>query len=185
VKGTVLGFDPETHAGAISGHDGQRYDFVALEWHAARRPTRGDLVDFVPDGARAVHIYIVEEEYVPPTLTEFLFSFRGRISRSQYWLRWLLPVFAISIVLTMCILAAAHANAWAVGAALGVVYVIFSLATIWPTLAIAAKRAHDRDWPGPFILLLFVPLVQFWPMIELWFLRGTIGSNRFGPDPVR
>ena len=80
--------------------------------------------------------------------------------------------------------AAAHANAPAVGAALSIVYVIFSLATIWPTLAIAVKRAHDRDWPGPFILLLFVPLVQFWPMIELWFLRGTIGSNRFGADPI-
>jgi uncharacterized membrane protein YhaH (DUF805 family) len=46
------------------------------------------------------------------------------------------------------------------------------------------KRSHDRDRSGWFILLFLVPLLNLWPLIELLFLRGTIGSNRFGPDPV-
>jgi uncharacterized membrane protein YhaH (DUF805 family) len=61
---------------------------------------------------------------------------------------------------------------------------LYSLLLIWPSIAIYIKRAHDRDWPWPFILLFLVPLVNFWPLIELWFLRGTIGGNRFGADPV-
>jgi uncharacterized membrane protein len=58
VKGSVLGFDPESNTGAISGHDGQRYDFVRLEWRGTGRPPlRGDTVDFVADGQRARQIY--------------------------------------------------------------------------------------------------------------------------------
>ena len=52
MKGNVLGFDPETNTGAISGHDGQRYDFVTLEWRAPGRPARGQTVDFVARGNR-------------------------------------------------------------------------------------------------------------------------------------
>jgi uncharacterized membrane protein len=57
VKGQVLGFDPDSNAGAITGHDGQRYDFVRLEWRGTREPMRGDAVDFVADGQRATQIY--------------------------------------------------------------------------------------------------------------------------------
>ena len=61
---------------------------------------------------------------------------------------------------------------------------LYSLVLIWPSIVMYIKRAHDRNWPGAFILLMFVPLVNIWPLIELLFLRGTIGSNRFGADPV-
>jgi uncharacterized membrane protein YhaH (DUF805 family) len=61
---------------------------------------------------------------------------------------------------------------------------IFDLIILWPGIAILIKRSHDRDRSGWFILLFLVPLLNLWPLIELLFLRGTIGSNRFGPDPV-
>jgi uncharacterized membrane protein len=57
VKGNVLGFDPETNTGAISGHDGQRYDFVTLDWRGAGRPSPGVTVDFIADGRRATQVY--------------------------------------------------------------------------------------------------------------------------------
>ena len=57
MKGNVIGFDPDTNAGAISGHDGNRYDFVRLEWRGSARPRRGAVVDFVADGQRATQIY--------------------------------------------------------------------------------------------------------------------------------
>jgi len=57
MKGSVLGFDPDTHSGAISGYDGQRYEFVRLDWRGGSGPTRGVIVDFVPDGGRATLIY--------------------------------------------------------------------------------------------------------------------------------
>jgi len=179
VKGNVIGFDPDTNTGALSGHDGQRYDFVTAEWHAQRRPARGDVVDFVADGQRATQIYLLEAEYVQPSLASFLLSPEGRISRSQYWLHFALPVFGIFIVLSI-VLSVAGVGPSGHLTVLG----IFDLLIIWPAIAIYIKRAHDRDRSGWFILLFLVPLLNIWPLIELLFLRGTIGANRFGSDPV-
>jgi uncharacterized membrane protein len=57
VKGSILGFDRDTHAGAISGYDGRRYEFVRLDWRGSGDPARGAVVDFVPEGGRARQIY--------------------------------------------------------------------------------------------------------------------------------
>jgi uncharacterized membrane protein YhaH (DUF805 family) len=178
MKGNVIGFDADTNTGAISGHDGNRYDFVTLEWHGQSQPRQGDVVDFQPNGQRASQIYLVDAEYIRPTWGQFLFSAQGRISRSQYWLRWALPMIGVTIVLEIIAFVVLPPTEAAV------VLGIYSLVLMWPSIVMYVKRAHDRDWPWPFILLMFVPLVQFWPLVEFWFLRGTIGSNRFGADPV-
>jgi uncharacterized membrane protein len=65
VKGNVLGFDPETNTGAISGHDGQRYEFVRFEWRGPGQPLRGEVVDFVADGNRATQIYPIGQQFNP------------------------------------------------------------------------------------------------------------------------
>lgn len=65
MKGNVLGFDPDSNTGAITGHDGQRYDFVRLEWRGPGRPGRGDTVDFVADGQRATQIYPLAGRHDP------------------------------------------------------------------------------------------------------------------------
>jgi len=65
MKGNVLGFDPEGNTGAISGHDGQRYDFVTLDWRSPGRPARGIAVDFVAEGNRATQIYALGGQFAP------------------------------------------------------------------------------------------------------------------------
>jgi uncharacterized membrane protein YhaH (DUF805 family) len=35
-----------------------------------------------------------------------------------------------------------------------------------------------------FLLVGIIPLVNLWVLIELGFLRGTPGPNRYGPDPL-
>jgi uncharacterized membrane protein YhaH (DUF805 family) len=181
MKGNVIGFDPDTNTGAISGQDGNRYDFATADWHGRSQPRHGDVVDFQAQAQRATQIYMLEAEYVQPGWGEFLFSPHGRISRTQYWLRWALPVFVLSMVLYILMMATLNTSA---GVFFVIIYFIVMLVLVWPNLAILIKRSHDRDWPWPFILLFLVPLLNFWPLIELLFLRGTIGSNRFGPDPV-
>lgn len=57
MRGEVIGFDPDTNTGAISGQYGSRYDFVRIDWRGAHRPARGTVVDFVVDGQRALDIY--------------------------------------------------------------------------------------------------------------------------------
>jgi uncharacterized membrane protein YhaH (DUF805 family) len=181
MKGNVIGFDADTNTGAISGHDGKRYDFVTAEWHGHAVPHHGDVVDFQALGDRATQIYLVDVEYVTPSFGEFYFSPHGRISRSQYWVRWIVPLLVIYVMLLLLILVTQNSAA---GTFFLILYFIVLAVLLWPSIAITIKRVHDRDWPWPFILVLLVPIVSVWPLIEIWFLRGTIGANRFGADPV-
>jgi uncharacterized membrane protein YhaH (DUF805 family) len=184
MKGNVIGYDPDTNTGAISGHDGRRYDFVTAEWRAQGQPRHGDIVDFQPSGDRATQIYLVEAQYTQPGFGQFYFSPHGRISRSQFWLKAFLPIWGIWVILYIPFISLSLSGNSAGAAIFGVLFVIYTLAAIWPWIAIHIKRVHDRDWPWPFILLYLVPIVSLWPLIEVWFLRGTIGTNRFGADPV-
>jgi uncharacterized membrane protein YhaH (DUF805 family) len=175
MKGDVIGFDSNANVGAISGYDGRRYDFATMDWHGNRRAQRGDVADFAADGQRATQIYLVEEAYVAPSIRTFLFSASGRISLPQFWLKWNLPLILVFTVLIF--LSPIYSIATGV-------FKILGLFSIFPGIAIYIKRAHDRDRSGWFNLLFFVPLLSLWPFVELSFLPGTIGSNRFGPDPV-
>ena len=214
MKGNVIGFDADTNTGAISGHDGRRYDFATQDWRANGRPRHGDVVDFTAAGDRAAEIYLLEPEYVRPGFWAFYFSPSGRISRSQYWLKYFLPVTVIGIVLSLLSLSG------------NVVFVVlpnlFQLIMVWPGIAILIKRIHDRNKSGWLVWVVYVPLilaaffvigavvagaasatgaamtldiiagvlgfatfcVMVWFFVEFGCMRGTIGANKYGPDPV-
>ena len=57
---------------------------------------------------------------------------------------------------------------------------ILSLPLCWMGLMLTINRLHDRDHSTWFLLILLIPLVQLWCVIELYFLPGTKGQNRFG-----
>ncbi|MGQ0485996.1 MAG: DUF805 domain-containing protein [Hyphomicrobiales bacterium] len=63
--------------------------------------------------------------------------------------------------------------------------IILVVVFLWPTLAIYAKRWHDRGKSGWWMLIILIPLIgPIWVLIELGFLRGTKGPNHYGPDPL-
>jgi len=107
---------------------------------------------------------------------QFLFSFRGRVSRQQFWLMFLLSlpfITAASVV---------NGDFERVTAWPGC---LFLLPILWPGLAVSVKRWHDRDKSGWWYLINFIPLVgAIWALVENGFLKGTTGQNRFGPDPL-
>jgi uncharacterized membrane protein YhaH (DUF805 family) len=213
MKGSVIGFDAAGNAGAITGDDGKRYDFTKLDWHGQEAPRHGDVVDFVPEGDRAANIYPMAPEHVAPTFGQFYFSLSGRVSRSQYWLRFYLPVLAIGFVLNLL-------QTVGLDGARTVSHV-FNLLMLWPAIAVLVKRIHDRNKSGALVWLLYGPLlaaivvtvvaiigavmnsgdagllglisgalwvvvigVAIWFFVEFGCMRGTIGPNRFGPDPL-
>lgn len=113
-----------------------------------------------------------------------LFSFTGRIRRSQYWLVWIV-VEAVSLVvapLTFGNLAAEMQGRF--DPTRTVILAAVSLVLLWIDLAIKIKRWHDRDKSWFWACMLVIPLVGgLWPFIECGFLDGTPGPNRFGPSP--
>lgn len=107
-------------------------------------------------------------------------SFEGRINRGTFWMCVfiLFVIGAASSVLDTIAGTSSFADS-------GPIESIVGLILIWPSLAVAAKRWHDRNKSAWWILISFIPIIGWlWALIENGFLKGTTGDNRFGPDPL-
>jgi Predicted membrane protein len=118
-------------------------------------------------------------------------STNGRISRLEY--------FAATAMIYVAFLGAGFAlmmfsfasifsgNIFTVLGTFGMGWLLYFV--LWLAGAVAcflagAKRAHDRNKSGWFVLLYFVPILSLWPFVELYFLPGTAGNNLYGNDPL-
>ena len=112
------------------------------------------------------------------TLGELYLSIDGRISRSTLWLKYMLPIFIINVIVG--IVAAANPKTG------NIISLIVGLILLWPGIAVSVKRWHDRDKSAWWLLIALIPIIGWlWAFIELGFLKGTDGPNRFGQDPVQ
>lgn len=120
----------------------------------------------------------------------FLFSFNGRIGRLAYW-AYHFGVLAGFIVAIKILPEFGFPPPVAPNEAVDVndlqlfVIVFFLLLAgyIWVTLAVTAKRWHDRGKSGLWSLIWLLPIGPLWLVFECGFLRGTDGPNRYGDDP--
>lgn len=113
-------------------------------------------------------------------MKNLLLSLNGRIPRKTYWM-----FFLAIIVLNVVALALDSLIAGDDIEAFPVFSIIVSLVMIWPSIAVSAKRWHDRDKSGWWMLITLIPLVgPIWALVENGFLAGTEGDNRFGPACV-
>jgi uncharacterized membrane protein YhaH (DUF805 family) len=135
------------------------------------------------------------------------FKFDGRVNRAKFWIAALIFA-AINVVLAILGYVTDQSVVFqALNSMLGIVILISSV-------AVGVKRLHDRNKSGWYLLLFYlVPsilvvigvligafvedstiiatvlgLLAFaigvWAFIEMGCLRGTIGVNQYGPDPV-
>jgi uncharacterized membrane protein YhaH (DUF805 family) len=101
-------------------------------------------------------------------------NFSGRATRSEFWY-WTLFYCLAGTAASMV----DRAFGWP-----GIVSGLFTLAALVPTLAVTVRRLHDLDRTAWWLLLFFVPAVNF-VLVVWWCMRGTNGYNRFGPDYFR
>ncbi len=102
------------------------------------------------------------------------FTTEGRASRRPHLVAWLV---------TLCLLRAGtmvHTD----GPEFWVFYAPFLYMSLHATFMITVQRCHDRGRSGCFGLLLLVPVVNLWAAVELACLKGEVGSNRYGADPL-
>lgn len=161
------------------------------------------------------------------SLTQLLFSFKGRINRKPWWLASLGAGFAASLLTAILEAIARSAGETIVNPVtqqfeptgiFGLAISLIALVNAWIAFALSVKRLHDRDRTGWWLLwqiliiavaviLIVVAIavpkeqgalwyafagaaglaafaISVWLFIEIGFLRGTQGPNRFGPDPL-
>ena len=150
-----------------------------------------------PYAAPQGEIITPSSEVTPLTWKQILFSFQGRIPRRQYWgamgiqmlilfaLAFFAGVVAPVFLKTMIRRRNESAEFGAAAIIALVVMIPVFVFLFWSGLAIGAKRWHDRDKSGWWMLIAFIPyLGPLWQLIECGCLRGSEGTNRFGGDPT-
>lgn len=113
-----------------------------------------------------------------PKLKDLLFSFEGRIRRTDWWLAVLV---SFGIVIVASIIAGVLANV--MGEAVIVILVLAYIPLIWIGIATAAKRMHDHGKSGWFQLIGLIPFVGIYIFILCGCMRGNVGANAYGEDP--
>lgn len=103
------------------------------------------------------------------SIGELYFSFECRIDRGTYWIGFIPPC----ITLLVCTYTPVP----------DLLALLLMIPALWGSFAINAKRCHDRNRTGFFQLLLLIPFIGIWPMIELGFLAGIDAGNGYGKKP--
>ncbi len=145
----------------------------------SENPYQAPQVEVEPAGWRSI----------PPrhTLSWMLFSFKGRIPRRVFWGVNFLSFFVYYVAATILedLVFFDEDSMPENPGILGLYMALIWLPLVWISLAVAAKRWHDRDKSGWWILIQRIPIVgPIWAFIETGCLRGTVGSNQYGEDPT-
>ena len=128
------------------------------------------------------------------------YSLEGRVKREDYWyygyaLYWTvitsiqLPWFIISMLLGIFTFDIQSQGFTVIMILNFIIIFIIYLSYGMKFLSNKIKRLHDNNKSGWFLLWTLVPILGqlfgLYIFITNWFLRGTIGSNDFGDDPVK
>jgi uncharacterized membrane protein YhaH (DUF805 family) len=173
---------------------------TGMTGHHIRFPRCGGEDRFEPQGIQTGELAVLEYMFLP---FRRYADFRGRSRRMEFWAFGLfnvivyavLAVIVIAFTGSMGAFSEAGANGYSgllsiVFGGAGLLFLLWWLATIIPTVAVTVRRLHDRDMSGwwylGMIVLSLIPLVGFIASIAflvIMFLPGTPGPNRFGEDP--
>ena len=116
--------------------------------------------------------------------------FNGRARRAEYWY-FVLFYWCIHVVLSLVDAQVGPEIPIPIELSefpeeterLPILSAIYSLALLLPYIAVTTRRLHDVDKSGWWQLLSFVVIIGWIPLIVWSIKSGTIGPNRFGPDP--
>jgi len=114
------------------------------------------------------------EQAVRIGLSKFA-DFSGRSSRPEYWY-FMLPIIVLLFVTNLVDSILLDG--------MPALSLIAALATLVPTLSAGARRLHDTNRSGWWLLVALIPIVGALAVIYLCCQPGTEGPNDFGPQPA-
>jgi uncharacterized membrane protein YhaH (DUF805 family) len=94
-------------------------------------------------------------------------TFSGRARRKEYWYFYL---FNLIIAIVLGLMSGPHRTGLPLAG-------LYNFAVVVPHIAVGVRRLHDSEHSGWWILVPFANLI-------LLCRKGTIGSNKYGADPI-
>lgn len=114
---------------------------------------------------------------------ELFFTSKGRLNRKSYIYRSLFLSLVLGII--QGILELATVAIEALELLFAVMILVLCIFGFVAGIMMLARRLHDLDKSGWWMLLLFVPLVNILFYIYILFFKGTEGPNQYGEDPLQ
>jgi uncharacterized membrane protein YhaH (DUF805 family) len=220
MRGVIQAIAADGTYGQIAADDGARYSYWTVE--IQNGPGRvGQAVEFQLSDDQPIEIFLtpqpvavasrrpmppaavaaISQTSIPTDSGYWIALFttpKGRISRRQFWLHGVLPIFVLNIVL-----------GW-----IPVINILVFLAVFWGSICICFKRFHDRGLSGLWSFLNIVPsfvalalgiaamfdvsntlmlagifsaigiIVTVAQFVMVYIRIGQHGDNQYGPDPL-
>ena len=114
-------------------------------------------------------------------LTKKYADFTGRARRAEYWWFVLINfVVMFSLLVLTIILSGSNDSLTGLG---GIIYAVYALGVILPSLAVTVRRLHDTGKSGWMLLIGLIPFVGLIILLVFYFTDGDPGANQYGPSP--
>ncbi len=114
-------------------------------------------------------------------LTKKYADFTGRARRAEYWWFVLINFVVIfSLLVLTIILSGSDDSLTGLG---GIIYAVYALGVIVPSLAVTVRRLHDTGKSGWMLLIGLIPFVGPIILLVFYFTDGEPGANQYGPSP--
>ena len=114
-------------------------------------------------------------------LTKKYADFTGRARRAEYWWFVLINfVVMFSLLVLTIILSGSNDSLTGLG---GIIYAVYALGVILPSLAVTVRRLHDMGKSGWMLLIGLIPFVGLIILLVFYFTDGEPGANQYGPSP--
>lgn len=210
--GLILGEDGQRYQftqlqvrnGAVL-HAGQTVDFISMgdeardiyalgaaaapAQPATAPPTYAGAQPAMPAAAYATAVPLKSDglwTYFTRALTKNFAQFHGRARRAEYWGYVLFAtIFYVAALLVDMMLSLAFYGTDEYGdpIILPILFIVFVLYNILPSLSITIRRLHDRDLSGWMYLISFIPYIGGLILLVFILLDSKPATNKHGPSP--
>ena len=104
--------------------------------------------------------------------------FSGRSRRKEYWMFCL-----FSVIFTIATMVLDWVLGSTVGIGYGLIYGLYSLGVLIPSIAVSVRRLHDVGKSGWFLLISLIPIIGAISLIILVCSDSEAGETKYGPNP--
>ncbi len=134
------------------------------------------------------------KEAVRTCLRDKYFTISGRAPRSEYWYFFLFTIIAWAVLFAIGYALGAESLIFGGDSAIFgiIIFAIIAIAIYIPTVTVLVRRFHDCNLSGWWVLgvmigtnIPYIGILIGLASLVVTLRSGTVGENRFGPDPLR